>query len=880
MLAHYVAVALRNIRGTPLAAAVNVLTLAVGLVCFVTAYAFVTFRATSEQHFRNAADIHVLTVTIRNRETDFGLDNVTYTPGVAAEFLKTDYPAISKIARAIVLDRQTMVAYGGSAVRMFGVAVDPEFLEIFDLPFVAGDAQSALASPGSAVITRDYATRLFGSEDPIGKSILIGNSIEGTVTGVIEAIPEPSHFGRSAAALLPFDLLTSRDVFDVLRANPAALPMPPADAGWFQVNSVTYLYLPPAAGLSAEALAAQLGDFVERRVPAERRQNQDYSFGVVPVGKMLTGTGDFFGTGLSFSAVLLLLAGLVLGVACVNYANLATARAARRVREIGVRKTLGASPAQVAVQSLFEAAALTVTALIVALAVFALAQPLVKSLLGADFGTSFFSRLEAWPSLGVLVLAVTLAAGAYPAFVLSRVRPASAIATAQARLGSALFSTLLVGAQFAVASFLLIAVTVISLQNSDMRRTALSAIEDPLVVIENPTRMTKIAAATLRERLEAVPQVRGVTEIMASPWESLMMTRVMSSPDPMSPQRTAVTRQVGFDFFEVFGVPLLAGRVFDREHAEDAPAQPQAGPQLQVGGVGLASGPGGSAPAVGGASGGPPGGPSSTPGPSSASSPAQTPATQSPQNVVVDRDFVAALGLGTPEEAVDKLVYRPTPPIPGAQSPPPMRIVGVVESRSFSFFKTPSDTAGAIYSMQAGLGFTVARVSAADLDGALAGVDAAWKELAPDVAISRRFLDDIFERAYANYVRINQLFGVLAVMAFAICIAGLFGMATFVAGRRRREIGVRKTLGGTTTQMVALLVGSFSRPVLISNLIAWPAGYFAARAYLNQFSQSIELTPWPFVLSVAMTLAIAWFAVVGQTLRAARTTPAEALRYE
>ena len=182
--------------------------------------------------------------------------------------------------------------------------------------------------------------------------------------------------------------------------------------------------------------------------------------------------------------------------------------------------------------------------------------------------------------------------------------------------------------------------------------------------------------------------------------------------------------------------------------------------------------------------------------------------------------------------------------------------------------------------MQSDLELTVARVAAADIDGALERIDAAWRELAPGVAISRRFLDEIFERAYAQYARINQLFGTLAVMAFAICVAGLFGMAIFVAGRRRHEIGVRKTLGGSTTQMIRLLLVGFSRPVLAANLIAWPAGYFAARAYLNQFSESIDLTPWPFVLSVLITVAIAWLAVVGQTLRAARTTPAEVLRHE
>jgi putative ABC transport system permease protein len=248
-------------------------------------------------------------------------------------------------------------------------------------------------------------------------------------------------------------------------------------------------------------------------------------------------------------------------------------------------------------------------------------------------------------------------------------------------------------------------------------------------------------------------------------------------------------------------------------------------------------------------------------------------------NVVVDRSAAAGLGFTTPQEAIDKLVYRPAPPT-ATVAQPPLRIIGVVEDRSFTFFKTPSSTIGAIYLLEADLGLTVARIAARDIDGGLAAVDATWKQLAPDVAISRRFLDEIFERAYSFYVRINTLFGFLAATAFAICVAGLFGMATFVAGRRRREIGVRKTLGGSTPQMVRLLLVGFSRPVLIANLVAWPAGYLAARAYLNQFPQSIALTPWPFVLSVAITLAIAWLSVASQTLRAARTPPAEVLRHE
>ncbi|HET7133330.1 MAG TPA: ABC transporter permease, partial [Gammaproteobacteria bacterium] len=327
-----------------------------------------------------------------------------------------------------------------------------------------------------------------------------------------------------------------------------------------------------------------------------------------------------------------------------------------------MRKALGASPAQVAVQSLCEAGGLVLVALLIALAVFVLAQPVVKSVLGAELDANFFSTLTVWPVLAALVAAVTLAAGAYPAFVLSRVRPVSALATAQARLGSSLFSTLLVGAQFGVASFLLIVVTVMSMQNAAVRRTALRAIADPLLVIDNPTAQTKVTADTLRERLEALPQVRGVTEVQIVPWEGALITPILGSADPASPQRTAQSRRVGYDFFGVFDVPLVAGRLFDREHAEDA--APQVGP---------------------------------------------------PKNVVIDRELAATLGFATPEDAVDELLDWP--PQPGQPPRPPARIVGVVENRTFSFYKSPIGTAtvGTLYALQTDLQRTVVRLDAADV---------------------------------------------------------------------------------------------------------------------------------------------------------------------
>jgi putative ABC transport system permease protein len=184
------------------------------------------------------------------------------------------------------------------------------------------------------------------------------------------------------------------------------------------------------------------------------------------------------------------------------------------------------------------------------------------------------------------------------------------------------------------------------------------------------------------------------------------------------------------------------------------------------------------------------------------------------------------------------------------------------------------------YWLQPGQPFQIVRIDANDVSGALRAIDATWRRLSPKITINRQFMDQLFDQSYENFARINQVFAGLATIAVAIALIGLFGMAVHVAGRRVREIGVRKSIGARTGEVVVMLIRDFSKPVVIANLVAWPLGYLAAQQYLSVFMHRIPLTPVPFALSLALALAVAWVAVSGQALRAARVSPANVLRLD
>jgi putative ABC transport system permease protein len=174
-------------------------------------------------------------------------------------------------------------------------------------------------------------------------------------------------------------------------------------------------------------------------------------------------------------------------------------------------------------------------------------------------------------------------------------------------------------------------------------------------------------------------------------------------------------------------------------------------------------------------------------------------------------------------------------------------------------------------------GLPLIRIAKENVPGAVASIDQTWDRIAPKVQIRREFMDALFNQSYEQYSRINMVLNGLSVFAFFIAIMGLCGLAIHVTNRRQREIGIRKTLGATARGVVAMLLIDFAKPVLIANVIAWPFAWYVGHEYMNKFVQRTELTPWPFLLSLVITLGVAWAAVAVQALRAATVKPANVL---
>jgi putative ABC transport system permease protein len=866
MLAHYLAFAFARLARAPFAATANVLTLALGLACFIAAYGIATYWRSGDAYHPGAERIYYI------GQTWLGGEEAIESSVALPEALLEEIPGIEAVTQISGAERSTvaerpLTTEDGNEAFLQTATADPGIFDLFAFAFVEGDPTTALRSPDEAVLTEPAARRLFGDSPALGRTLTAVGSRDVTVTGVIAPVRQPSFMGHTTDSPVSFDMLLVRQqarAFD-LEGRERSGPI------WGAFGGVTIVRLPP--GMPVEALQAWLDDLGPR---ASAQSGFEMSFVARPIAELTTRLVNQrflsqMDPGLSASAILLALGAVILLVACVNYANLAAAQAESRTKESGMRSVLGATRRELFAQHLLESALLTIPALGLAVLTVAAASPVFMNILGVEV-THFLTRgPEAAAFLAAVTVASAVLAGLYPALSVMRVRASDALDAGKARTGAGALARLLVGVQFLSASFLVIVVTVTQLQQAHLKDVVNKP--DPVVVVASgipgvgdrpqlgggdafSSRPHAAAFEAFANELLAEPQVRSVTATDRIPWDDggISMMGLAASAEPGATMFAAESRRLGRDWAETAGVAVLAGRALDPERDRSA------------------------APIVFGR----------WPEPAATPTPA-----------MIDLRLVQALGYAGPRSAIGRTLYAPSPQDPTGPRTLSFEVVGVVETDPTRLIAqpptwasgatarggTPGRIAGVLYVQELTLEASFAnwypavRIDRNDVQGGLAAIERVWRELEPDRPVRLLFADDLFEEAYAPYGKIGMAFVVLSICALIISTTGLLGVAVHVAARRRREMGVRKVLGASALGLARLLLVDFSKPVLVANLLAWPLGYLAAQAFLQPFAERIALTPAPFGFSLALTLAVAWAAVLGEVLKAASVRPAEVLRH-
>ena len=824
MLKHYITQALRSFWGFRVTAGVNLLGLVLAVVCFVASYLYIDSLVRSDMHFPKASRTYLITQELWNTAGAKIVPAIPVAGPPAAAYLRVDFPGLEAVARAIGLGTQN-AATDDRKAEVNTAAIDPEFLKIFDFNFKAGDPAVAATSAHSAIITERTAQRLFGKGQALGRRILLQNQVEVTVTGVIAPVPQPSHMSDVDGNGLTFDILIPMQLLKEMRTTGGiGAPINPDDQGWGDDSYWTYVLFPADGSFTPQEFLDQLPAFAERRANRSGAPIRSV-FGAVPVSHVVLAFYDAVlgGNAISVTTMIFALDALILAIACINYANLAVAIATTRAKELGVRKVLGATRLHLMRQCLVEAGLLGITAVVLVVMLAVLVIEPVNRALQTNFTFASLLKPQLWLMVVGLIAAISFMGGMYPALALSRVRPVDALRAGSVRAGPRFVPTILVGVQFAAASFLLVVALVMAQQNRMLQERGLQAARDPVVVLGNNLNDLGISFDTLREELLRSPNIKAVASVSRPPWSDggphWTLTRGAQAG---AAREDTIVNLIGYHFFDALDLKLLAGRLLDHEHGDEFIMFDQLPPGKQ-------------------------------------------------EPIVIDRALAAALGWRDPNDAINKVIYGDLGP-----SPPPFRIVGVVED-GYPRLVGPN-TASNFYALAPPLaGVPLIRISREHVPEGVKYIDSTWDGLAPKVQIRREFMDALFNEAYRNFSNITSTLNGLAAFAFLIAVMGLCGLAIHVTTRRRREIGIRKTLGATVRGVVTMLLIDFAKPVLVANLIAWPFAWFVGRQYLDKFTQRSEITIWPFALSLVITVGVAWASVAFQALRAATVKPANVL---
>jgi putative ABC transport system permease protein len=829
MWINYLTVGLRALTKNRTYAFINIVGLAIGLAACLMILLYVRYETSYDSWLPDAERVYQVQAISTNPENAGGQPQQG-AHGVVAQSLAQAFPEIEAASRAetdgMVYVRQ------GEAVQLDMVTAEGNFFDIIQLPFLRGSRERALADVNSVAISRSQAINLFGGLDVIGRTIdgtRRGEPYSLRVSGVFEDLPDNSHM-----------------FFNMVRR---ITEEEKEECGWTCISGNVYLKLRP--GADGASINDRLQTWERRGIPARNVAGQRVSEGdmfdwrLVPIQDVhlsgAEGAAERPTNNRRTVATFAVVALLILGIAAINFVNLATARASQRAREVALRKVLGARRKQLVTQFLGESILLTGVAMLIALALVELGLPYLSAFLNARLNVTYLGADGVLLPVLLLWLLVGLAGGLYPAFYLSRYQPGEVLKankSAAEPLGTGRLRASLVVAQFAVSIGLIVCTLVVYSQTVYAQKTDLGFAREGLIQVAGGSRAQVIPAR--EELMRRMARVDGVTGVTAGAiWIASGQTL---NTDVQIPGRSAMPLigwySVEPGFFQTLGIRLLAGRTLSPNFAKDNAWTPYE--------------------------------------PEEAVEPAQRAMVERGVNIVINEEAARRMGFGTPQAAVGKAIRINMYGEELAMTP--ATIVGVVANSRFRSLREPIEPAmfydRGIYSR------FIVRYDASDPEGVRQRLRQVWREMFPEVPFEGDFADLELAELYRTDAARGQTFAGFALVAILIACLGLFGLAAFTAERRTREIGIRKVFGARVRDIVKLLAWQFSKPVVLANLIAWPVAWWVMRDWLNTFDSRIALTPGPFLLAGALALAIAMGTIAGHAIKVARTNPIHALRYE
>jgi putative ABC transport system permease protein len=545
MLRNYLKIAWRNIVGNPLFSAINIIGLAIGLACCIIITLFVRYEMSYDKHWDNADRIYRVTRDFFGND----LKLAAVAPPIAP-LMKQDFAEVEDITR-ILATGGIALSRGDTKIREENMVIaDPNVFEFFNLEFVSGDPETALARPTDIVMSERAVARYFGNEDPIGQTLNLMDQADVTVTAIVKDLPDNTH--------MAFELVGSMDAIPLMM-GPGELE------SWGSNNYYTYTRLPE--GYDPANLEAQFNDFLVRHWNEDAESSSKLSLQRLPDIHLTSnrdgewGTNGSIGVVYTFSAVAL----FVLLIACINFMNLTTARSTQRAREVGVRKVVGANRSQLITQFMGESIMLTAFAMLLAVAMVEIILPVFAAFLEIPLVFSLASPT----SLGLLVLGILIVggfAGSYPALYLSKFRPADVLKGPASGTGSALLRKSLVVVQFATSIALLIATGVVMAQMKYAQNVDLGFDKSQNLVTQLPyfADLWEVYEP-MKAELEAHPDISSVVYSSRVP----SMQNNDGSGYIAEGEQVAIENFMGisdikvdYQWFEHYDVEFLAGRSF------------------------------------------------------------------------------------------------------------------------------------------------------------------------------------------------------------------------------------------------------------------------------------------------------------------------------